>query len=923
LAHPIGPPWIASNLATIAKGYHNKYMHKLGCVHETRFLCRVRLARSARCFWSLFLLFAPALVAAETTTSPQKTAHSLTFERDVRPILRAHCLDCHGNQNVRKGGLDMRLRRLMVKGGESGPVISPGHPEESYLLDRVKAREMPPGDQKLSSAEIAVLETWIQEGARTAQKEPAEISAAALITAEDRDFWCFRPIRRPPIPRFAPSDRIRTPIDALLMAALKPKQLAFSPEADRRTLVRRLSLDLLGLPPAPAELDAFLTDTSPNAYERLVDRMLASPHYGERWGRHWLDVAGYADSEGFDDQDVPRPEAFHFRDYVIRAFNANKPFDQFVAEQLAGDEMLPPQKGDLTPEAIEKLSATGFLRMAADGTANSNTPAAANQNIADTIKIVSTSLLGLSVGCAQCHDHRYDPILQDDYYRLRAVFEPALNWKNWRVPSQRRVSLYTQADRARVAAVNQEASAAAAKVAEKERRYVAEALEKELSKFAPSVAKELRTALDTPVPKRTAAQNQLLSQHPSVNISAGLLSQFNPAADAELQKERAKVAAIQARAPVEDFLRVLTENPGELPPTYLFYRGEFGQPRQEEEPGDLTVCVAEGSTGIIPRRNAKRATSGRRVAYAQRLMSGRHPLVGRVLVNRIWLHHFGRGLVATPADFGRMGERPTNPELLDWLADEFATSGWNLKRLQRQIVTSTAYRQSSARTPERETADPDNLLLSRMNVRRLDAEVVRDCVLTTSGSFYGRMSGRPVPVREDAVGQIVVGVDTKVGANEPGAEVPIGAEAFRRSVYIEVRRSRPLALLRTFDLPVMETNCDRRVPSTSAPQALMLMNSEFALSQANRFAMRLQRDTGTDPRLQVARAFEIAFARPATQAEVAESVAFLERQAKELKVPPAAAGTPKHHPAPAEPALQPLTDFCQALISSNEFLYSD
>jgi len=896
-------------------------MHKLGCV--ARWGLSPIATRSGSWFCSVVLLFAPAVLPAETIESQKKAARPLTFERDIRPILRVHCLDCHGNKNVRKGALDMRLRRLMVKGGESGPALSPGHPDQSYLLDRVKSGEMPPGDQKLASAEIAVIETWIREGAPTAQKEPTEINAATLITAEDRDFWCFRPIRRPSLPHFAAHDRIRTPIDAILIAALKPRQLTFSPEADRRTLVRRLSLDLLGLPPAPAEVEAFLADTSPDAYERLVDRMLASPHYGERWGRHWLDVAGYADSEGFDDQDVPRSEAFHFRDYVIQAFNANKPFDQFVAEQLAGDELLPPQKGDLTPEAIEKLSATGFLRMAADGTASANTPAAANQNIADTIKIVSTSLLGLSVGCAQCHDHRYDPILQDDYYRLRAVFEPALNWKNWRVPSQRRVSLYTQADRARVVAVNQEASAAAAKVAEKERRYVAEALEKELSKLAAPVAKELKTALDTPSPKRTTAQNQLLSLHPSVNISPGLLSQYNPTADADLQKDRAKVVAIQARAPVEDFLRVLTENPGELPPTFLFYRGEFGQPRQEEEPGDLTVCADAGKSGTIPRRDSKRPTSGRRLAYAQRLMSGKHPLVGRVLVNRIWLHHFGRGLVSTPADFGRMGERPTHPELLDWLADEFATSGWNLKRLQRLIVTSTAYRQSSARTPERDAADPDNLLLSRMNVRRLDAEVVRDCVLTASGSLFDRMSGRPVPVREDAVGQIVVGVDTKVGANEPGAEIPIGTEESRRSVYIEVRRSRPLALLRTFDLPVMETNCDRRVASTSAPQALMLMNSEFALSQANRFAQRLHRDPGTNSRLQVAKAFEIAFGRPATKREIDESVAFLERQTEELKARPAAAGTPKHHPAPAQPALQPLTDFCQALISSNEFLYSD
>ncbi len=861
-----------------------------------------------------------------------------TFERDIRPILRTHCLDCHGSQNVRKGGLDLRLRRLIVKGGESGPAISPSHPADSYLLDRVKSGEMPPGDPKLTPAEITVLEDWIRGGALTAQKEPSELTGAALVTAEDREFWCFQPIRRPKTPVFTPVDRVRTPIDALLVAAFKPKQLAFSPDADRRTLIRRLSLDLLGLPPAPTEVEAFVADTSPDAYEKLVDRLLASPHYGERWGRHWLDTAGYADSEGFDDQDLPRPEAFHYRDYVLRAFNANKPFDQFVTEQLAGDEVLPPQKGDLSSEAIEKLSATGFLRMAADGTATSNTPVTANQNVADTLKIVSTSLLGLTVGCAQCHDHRYDPILQDDYYRLRAVFEPALNYKNWRVPSQRRVSLYTQADRARVAAVNKEASTAATKVAEKEQRYLAEALDKELAKFEPSLAKQLKVAVDTPAAKRTASQKQLLELHPNVNISPGLLSQYNPAAEEDLKKDRAKVAAIQAKAPVEEFVRVVTENPGEIPPTYLFNRGEFQQPKQEEEPGDLTVCSMPGENGNLPRHDPKLPTSGRRLAYARRLMSGKHPLVGRVLVNRVWLHHFGRGLVATPADFGRMGDRPTNPQLLDWLADEFAASGWNLKQLQRLIVTSTAYRQSSVRTPERDAADPDNLLLSRMNVRRLDAEVVRDCVLSASGSLFDRMSGHPIPVREDAVGQIVVGVENKVGANEPGAEIPIGAEQFRRSIYIEVRRSRPLALLRTFDLPVMETNCDRRVASTSAPQALMLMNSEFALIQANRFAKRLVEEGGADLKRQVARAFEIAFARAATASEIDESVAFLEHQSEEAKALPGAPAPPKNPPkgrgarrrnratvraTAADPTLQPLTDFCQALLCSNEFLYSD
>jgi hypothetical protein len=584
--------------------------------------------------------------------------------------------------------------------------------------------------------------------------------------------------------------------------------------------------------------------------------------------------------------------------------------------------------------------------MAADGTATARgaLPVASNQVVSDTIKIVSTSLLGLSVGCAQCHDHRYDPILQDDYYRMRAVFEPALNWKNRRVPEQRRVSLYTDADRARVVTISAEANKAAKAYAEKERKYIARALDKELAKFEPPLAKQLKAAFDTPVAKRAAEQKSLLSRYPNINISAGTLYQYDPPASDELKKDAAKIAAIQARMPTEQFLRVLSENPGEVPATFLFNRGDYQQPQHELAPGDLTVCVAEGQKGDIAKRDPHLPTSGRRLAYARRLMSGRHPLVGRVLANRVWLLHFGRGIVGTPSDFGHLGERPTNPELLDWLADEFASNGWDLKRLQRMIVTSTAYRQSSARTPERDAADADNLLLSRMNVRRLDAEIIRDSVLAASGSGFERMYGPPVPVREDAVGQVVVGVDTRVGANEPGAEVPIGSEAFRRSVYIEVRRSKPLALLRAFDAPVMETNCDRRIASTAAPQALMMMNSEFTLTQADRFAERLKRDAGNDLRREVSLAFELAFSRSPDATEMDQSLAFLKLQTDELKsqIAPSPMRSQKHaraaRPAKknrrpkyetmqrstaAEPSLQPLTDFCQALLSSNEFLYVD
>jgi cytochrome c553 len=906
---------------------NNANMHKLGwIVLSSVFVASVR----------------PQMVPA----SQPVPSGALTFEKDIRPILRTHCLDCHGSQNVRKGGLDLRLQRLMVKGGESGEAIVPRHAEQSYLLDRVKAGEMPPGEQKLSAKEIATIEAWVAAGAATARKEPAELGPGTLITDDDRDYWAFRPIQRPSVSAVRQTDRVRTPIDAILQAAMQQKGLSFAADADKRTLIRRASLDLIGLPPTPAEVSAFVADRAPAAYERLIDRLLASPHYGERWGRHWLDVAGYADSEGYDDLDRSRPEAYRYRDYVVNAFNKNKPFDQFVIEQLAGDELVPLPHKNLSPDAIEKLTATGFLRMAADGTATAGAalPTASNQVVADTIKIVSTSLLGLSVGCAQCHDHRYDPILQDDYYRMRAVFEPALNWKNWRVPDQRRVSLYTDADRAKVAALGAEISKASAAYAKKEHKYIARALDKELAaKFEPALGRQLKAAFDAPEAKRTAAQKALLSRYPSVNISAGTLYQYDPPAADELKQDAAKIAAIQARVPSEQFLRVLSENPGETPATLLFYRGDFQQPRQEIAPGDLTVCVAESQNGQIAAHDPHLPTTGRRLAYARRLMSGKHPLVGRVLVNRIWLHHFGRGIVGTPSDFGHLGERPTNSELLDWLADEFASTGWNLKRLQRLIVTSTAYRQSSARTPERDAADPDNLLLSRMNVRRLDAEIIRDSVLAASGSSFGRMFGPPVPVREDAVGQIVIGVDTKVGANEPGADVPIGGEEFRRSLYVEVRRSKPLAILRAFDAPVMETNCDRRIASTAAPQALMMMNSEFTLNEATRFAARLKRDAGSDPRKQVTLAFELAFCRPPDAAELDQSLAFLEMQTDELKTHNAAPMRPQKHAradrpskknrrpkyetmqrsTAAEPTLQPLTDFCQALLSSNEFLYVD
>src|SRR5580765_953533 len=725
------------------------------------------------------LLFASPLVFA---------AAPPMFEKDIRPILKAHCFECHGEGEKLKGGLDLRLRRLILQGGDDGPVIVPGKPDRSLLLKLVHSGEMPKRDKKLTREQVALIKQWIATGAKTARPEPAELGKGGVITDEERAFWSFQPIHQPRIPATKPEDRARTPVDAFLLDALGKQRLGFSPDAEEITLLRRACFDLTGLPPTPAEVEAFLADAAPDAYERLIDRLLDSPRYGERWGRHWLDIAGYADSDGYSDADPPRAYAYKYRDFVIRSFNADKPLDRFITEQLAGDELARATQGSLQaaladPQTRELLIASGFLRMGADGTA---TPAVAdpsavrNQVVADTIKIVSTSLLGLSVGCAQCHDHRYDPIPQADYYRLRAVIEPAYDWKNWRTPDQRLVSLYTEGDRKKAAEVEAEAKQAAEEKEAKQKQYIEEALTKHLEKFEAGLREQLRAAYDTPADKRTAEQKKVLADNPSVNINAGVLYQYNQKAADDLKAMDAKISEIRARKPPEDFICALTEPADKPPVTYLFHRGDPKQPKEAIRPGGLSVLARPGQTLELPEKDPNFETTGRRLAFARWLTGGSNPLVARVLVNRVWLHHFGRGLVNTPSDFGVMGERPSHPELLDWLASDFVEHGWQLKRLHRVIMTSTAYRQSSRRDPRRESRDPENRLYWRKPIQRLDAEVIRDAILAATGALNEAMFGTPVPVRPDVHGQIVVGIDKTEGDNKMPVEVPLKGEEFRR-----------------------------------------------------------------------------------------------------------------------------------------------
>ncbi|MBX6311890.1 MAG: PSD1 domain-containing protein [Isosphaeraceae bacterium] len=855
-------------------------------------------------------------------TAPAAPDGPLTFEQHVRPILKAHCFHCHGEQEKPKGKLDLRLVRLMIKGGRSGEAIVPGDHEQSYLWMRLDADEMPPGDKKLSTAEKSLIAAWIDQGARTIRPEPEALAPGPVFSEEERSFWSFQPVRRPEVPRVRHADLVRTPIDAFLLERLEAKGLRFAPEADRRTLIRRATFDLLGLPPTPEEVTAFLNDEAPDAYERLLDRLLASPHYGERWARHWLDVAGYADSDGYSAKDPERKYAYKYRDYLIRALNADRPWDALIREQLAGDEMLRPPYQNLSPEEQDRLIATGFLRMAPDGTGDpeADQDAARNDVIAETIKIVSTSLLGLTVGCAQCHAHRYDPISQEDYYRFRALFEPALDPKNWRTPTARLVSLWNDADRAKAAEVDAEI-----KQIEKERTaaleaLVAKVLEAELAEAPEALREKLREARDTPKNRRTEEQKQLLKDYPRVLVSIGNVSLYDAKAHGAIMKTFAqRIEAVRAQRPAEDFIHALTEVPGQVPTTHLFARGDYQQPRQAVEPGELTILAAKAPT--IPVDDPDLPTTGRRLAYARHLTSGRHPLVARVLVNRLWLHHFGRGIVGTPADFGTLGERPSHPELLDWLADEFVRGGWTLKRLHRLLMTSTAYRQSSRRDPATEAVDPDNRLLGRMPVRRLEAEAVRDAILTVSGRLNPALYGPPVPVAPDESGQVIVGKDNRDSAGRPtGKRVPLGGAEFRRSVYIQVRRSLPLGLLEVFDAPTPAPNCEQRTASTVAPQALMMLNNEFVVRESEAFAARVERSAGDEVAAQVRLAWRLALAADPSPEQVTAALEFIEQQRADFA---AAAHEGKMDAEVPSPSRRALASFCQALLGSNAFLYVD
>ncbi|SKB00835.1 Planctomycete cytochrome C [Prosthecobacter debontii] len=865
--------------------------------------------------------FSPYLYALLFVSAHSSATAELSFEKDVRPILKAHCFHCHGEDGHAKGDLDVRLKHFLEKGGESGPSIVPGKPHESLLLEVVKNGEMPKADKKLKPEEITVIEQWITQGAKTLRPEPEKITGP-VITEEERAWWSFQPIQRPKVPVVKTA---RNAVDAFVRETLAKTKLSPSPEADRATLIRRAYFDLIGLPPTDAQVQAFVADARPDAYERLIDDLLRSPQYGERWGRHWLDVVGYADSEGYNDTDTPRDTAWRYRDYVIRAFNADKPFDQFIREQLAGDEMIPMPPKDLTAAQKDLLTATGYLRMAPDGTGSRNDDAELAKNVVltETVKIVSSSLLGMTVGCAECHDHRYDPIPQVDFYKLRALFEPGMDWKKWRAPALREISLLTEKEKAYAAELEKEAKVIEAELQPKLDELRDWVFQQELLKIPEPKRDYARTAgllWQKDKKQLSAEQAEYLENNPFLKVgnSTGPLNLYlaNYKRDKELADMQAAVAArakaVRDRKPKNETVRAFAEpiaygNKSLVPATLVFMRGNMNSPGAAVNPGDLTLLNPEhpvefaSDDKVLP-------TTGRRLAFAKHLTDGKHPLLARVLVNRFWLHHFGRGLVNTPGDFGTQGEKPSHPALLDWLAAEFMESGWSLKHLHRLMMTSATYRQSSAKRPDAERVDAANALYWRMNVRRLEAETLRDTILATTHQLNLTPYGPPVPIYEDANAQVVVGMEKPMGANQEN----------RRSIYVTQRRSTPVYQLAAFDAPQMEPNCELRNVSTVAPQSLLMMNSAFLVAQSREFAQVVQKHAGvkTDARTQAATAWRLAYGTTPTAADVSELENYLAEQTAILSSRPLKKGdTP--------PADNALASLCQVLLSSNRFMYVD
>ena len=857
----------------------------------------------------------------------------------------------------------------MLSGGQHGPAIVPGDAESSRLYRLVAGKEEPrmPFGGKLSDSQVAVLRDWINQGAEWEAAGSASASGSTStagsgefeIPAEARQYWAFRKPVRPRVPRVRNREWGRHPIDAFLEQVFEQKGMTPAPPADRVTLVRRAYLDLLGLPPSPEEVAEFVNDAALDAWEKLIERLLASPHYGERWGRHWLDVARYADSSGFD-QDWDRPTAWRYRDYVVESFNKDTPYNVFIAEQLAGDE--------LDSVSLNSKTATGFLRAGPRvAFREKDNPQYRFDYLDDMIATTSQAFLGLTVQCARCHNHKFDPISQTDYYRMQAVFFPYVDVNHYLGPEDE-----VEAFLAKKEEIDAKVKALRQRIAEIERPYREKFI---IAKVAEKFPEDALIAVKTPEEQRTPGQKLLAIQIfgaipvQLVDVECVMDSETKAKRDAldaqvkELEEQRPQPPPSAIGVTDGDY-RFAPDGPGDKPapgkgtkrdpnlkgsflhkgdgpykppPSYFLIGGDRNSRGALMEPGFITVAAYGNPPTAIPPSHGR--SSGRRRALAEWIGSPDNPLTARVMVNRIWHHHFGRGIVSTLNNFGKMGERPTHPELLDWLATELVARGWSIKQMHRLIMTSNAYRMASQyENAANQKADLQNRLLWKFRIQRLEAEALRDSILAVSGQLNRKIGSPPVFPKVDPS----VLVTMKFGIWKQEEE---GPKVWRRSVYVYRKRGMPFPMFEVFDLPNQNASCGARNVSTTATQALTLLNNEFVLQQARFFTERVVAEAGPKPADQLARAYLIALGRNPSPEEKRLGMEFLESQRQFHRMRSAEAETaaggaaakqaetggaaPKRDIASASRApqgvspahLAALTDLAHVLLNLNEFVY--
>jgi len=746
-----------------------------------------------------------------TTLAASRADADVDFQKDVAPVFAEHCLQCHGPDKA-KGGLNLTSMESATKALKSGhTALVPGQPDRSEMLARLTStdpeEQMPPKEQtkRPTEQQIALLREWIASGAQWTPH------------------WAYVPVQRPPVPAVKDAAAVRNTVDAFIVAGLDTRGIAPSPEADRFTLIKRVYYDLLGLPPTPEEVDAFVADAAPDAFEKLVDRTLASPHFGERWGRHWLDMARYADSDGYE-KDSPRPDAWRYRDWVIEAFNQDMPFDQFTIEQMAGD-LLP----KATPE--QKL-ATAFHRQTL-----TNREGGVDQEqfrveaVFDRTETTGSVWMGLTVGCARCHSHKYDQISQQEYYQLFAFFNNADETNTKVGESSEALARYEKANTAHLAKVTAAQAAVTATRA---------ALEEKLADwyrdFAPRLAAHKSGALPLEAAELPPAKVETL-------IATGLekwteenretivdwLAQQDPAALAAADALK-KVTAAGPKAPLMK-VRVISQRTKQPRTTHVLHRGEFLQPGE---------AVAAGTFATLPPLQPRAQLLPDRLDLANWLVSRQHPLTARVAVNHLWARLFGEGLVRTPGDFGVRGERPQHPELLDWLAAEFMDRGWSRKQIMRTILTSAAWRRSSQTRPDLRDSDPLNVLLARQNRVRVEGEIVRDLHLAASGLLSRKIGGPsvypPLPPEVAAFSY----------ANNFKWSESTGADRHRRGMYTFFKRTAPHPDLMVFDCPDANLASVERNVSNTPLQALTTLNAQSFTDAAKALAAHVLKTTGDD-----------------------------------------------------------------------------